>query len=147
MLFNNWGIRLLMAFLTAVVHCVSPYFSSWRRHMFLPAAVFKLFSTPSPPVLYQLTQDVLSSQLPELYCASSSQLPELQSSIGAANYLSFKVLLKQLVTSAIDFYWNSQLPHCRVLLEQLVTRAVEVYRSSQLPELQSYIGAASYQSC
>ena len=44
MLFMNWGIRLLMAFVSAGVHCVCQY---WR-HMFLPAAVLRLFSTPPP---------------------------------------------------------------------------------------------------
>ena len=59
MLFMNWGIRLLMAFVSAGVHCVCQY---WR-HMFLPAAVLRLFSTPPP----SLHLSFIHSQIPNLF--------------------------------------------------------------------------------
>ena len=79
MLLINWGIRLLMAFVSAGVPCVCPYFCLCAATCISPAVVLKLFSTPSPVpptlpavVLYSLTEDVL--------CVSSkdSQLMSIQ---------------------------------------------------------------------
>ena len=47
-LLMNQGIRFLMAFVSAAVPCVCPYFSLRQCHLLI-AAVLKLFSNPPPP--------------------------------------------------------------------------------------------------
>ena len=47
-LLMNQGIRFLMAFVSAAVPCVCPYFSLRQCHLLI-AAVLKLFSSPPPP--------------------------------------------------------------------------------------------------
>ena len=90
----NWGMRLLITFVSAWVPCVCPYFCPSVATCVSPAAVLKMFSTPLPLpqlVLYSFT--VLGACM---VLGADNYLRCIV--LGAVSYLNYIVLLEQLVT-------------------------------------------------